>query len=173
MLLVVPDLAAFLGIDAAAPRLHDALVAAEATVAAHLGAPTLEARTIEVAIRIERGQARVVHLADGPATALSGVELDGTVLTDVAIYGFWALRRTSGLLFSGTTVEATYTAGWTRQLLPPPVRQALLLVAASLHARADLTVTSERTAGASFDYSAGLPSAALAMLAPYRRPFLG
>lgn len=174
MVLVVPDLAQHLGVDAATPRLHEALEAAEAMVAASLGAATLDARTVAVTLTIARGAARVLHLADGPATALDAVTIDGAGVTDGAIHGYWGLRRATGLPFVGTTAEVVYTAGWSRQTLPAPVRQALLLTAASVHARADLTVTDERTAGVSLSYAAdSIPAVVLAMLAPYRRPSLG
>lgn len=152
----------------------EALRTAEAIVAAHLGASTLQARPVAQA-----GMAvgNVIPLTDGPLTALTEFTLNGWAAAPML--SPWAVRVAQGVVSQGLASYAaagapyaiTYTAGWTADTLPEAVREAVRQVA--LGAGDPGPVSMERLGDVETRYAVtpapdALPPAVASLLAPYR-----
>lgn len=173
MSLVAPsDLANYLREDASASGLQAAIDAAEAVVAAYLGAPSLAQRTVsEVHVMLPSRAKTLIELLEGPLTALSAVTVDGTALDLSKVRAsYWAIAYPEGF-GAGASVRIDYTAGWDAATLPAAVRQAVILVAASIYARPDAGVA---RLGSTDGYTAYRKSYVnpdvQRMLKPWRRP---
>jgi len=172
-LLDAAELAAWLGEPADQPRLSPCLAAAEVLVAARLGAPGLEERSVAVTLTVAR-ERRVVELPEGPLTHLEAVSLDGRDLPlDELATAPWLIARATPFPCGGRLALA-YLAGWAAEALPEALRRAVLLTAGSLWARGADSETGEARLG---DYAVqhgslhdGLPAPAVALIRPWRRP---
>lgn len=125
-----------------------ALSMAEVIVAAHLGGSSLTAHSVSESGTL--GSSNLIPLRDGPATSIQALTLSGAPAVGI-LSSAWALDVGAVVPYSrmwGAPVTppytVTYTAGWTVDTLPKPIEQAVLLLAAQLEARPDLTVSSER-----------------------------
>ena len=167
------ELAAWLGEPADQPRLPPCLAAAEALVAARLGAPGLGERTVTASLPVTR-ERRVLELAEGPLTRLDTASLDGRDLPlDELASAPWLIARATPFPCGGR-LALGYRAGWAAEDLPEALRRAVLLTAGSLWARGADSETGEARLG---DYAVqhgalrdGLPAPAVALIRPWRRP---
>jgi hypothetical protein len=151
-------------------NLAGVLEAAEAVVAAAVGAPSLGERLVSEEQNVARSCGGL-ELSAGPLTSLVALSIDGEDCPEAAAGPWWL--RVPGDFTRGSRVRVEYQAGWTTANLPDAVRQAVLLTAATLHARPDLTVRAERLGDLSRQHEpprTPLPAAATLLLAPYRRP---
>jgi len=170
-LVPVADLRAYLREDGATDAgLQAALEAAEAAVAAYIGAPTLAERAVTEVHRLPRAKT-LVEVRDGPLTALSKALLDGEEITAELQTSFWAVARYESLP-EGAELELQFTAGWTSVNLPAQVKQAVLMAAASIYARPDAGVARLGSPDGSWTgyHRSYLSPDVRKMLEPYRRP---
>ena len=167
-LVTVAELRDYLREDATDAGLQAALDAAEAAVAAYLGTSSLAERAVSESHVMPRAKT-LVELRDGPLTALASATLDGEALTDLETT-FWAVARRDGF-GAGATLVLNYTAGWNAGNLPAAVRQAVIMVAASIFARPDAGVARLGSPDGYTAYRRSYVSPdARRMLDPYRRP---
>lgn len=149
--------------------------AAEALVAAELGAPTLEVRAVNQTTTLPRSTPFVV-LQQGPLQSLTTATLDGAAL-DVSAFQAdpWMLAYPAGFA-RGQVLELAYQAGWDLNTLPGLVRQAIFLAGSMLYSRPDQSLTSAGMNDASFSGEntvigrGALPAAARMMLRAWRNP---
>lgn len=118
--------------------LQRALEAAEALAAAYIGTETL-VKHYKSETWHPRLDTRVLATIDGPVTSVTSVTVNGDDVTANTGYTYWSLRLQDEV-GNGDTVEATYTAGWDPASIPQPIRQAVLMTAASIYARPDAGV---------------------------------
>lgn len=183
-LVPVAVLAARLGVSSSTPKLQGSLDAAEASVAAYLGASTL-ARVARSEIFLPRRDRATVEISAGPLAALAEVLIaeEPATLSDLKTmwWGF-AWKDPARLFAAGRSVTISYLSGWVdHTTMPGPIVEAILQTArvvqeadASGRLKAsesigDFSVSWEASAAALL--SQGLPSNITILLAEYRRPF--
>lgn len=166
----VEGLRAYLREEATHAGLQAALDAAEALVAAYLGAPSLALRT-ESEVRVVPRTKPVLEVLSGPMTALLSVVVGGKALDLSRVsWGPWAIAYRPGFP-EGAEVRVDYRAGWDAASLPPRVRTAILITAAAIYARPDAGMVRLGTQDGYRAYSPSyIPPDAQTLLAPYRRP---
>lgn len=168
-ILLASDLAAYIKEpDAREASLNAALTAAENLVASYIGAEGLLAasRAESVVIRLST---RVVPTLYGPVTGVSSVMVNGEDVTATTGYHYWYLHLQDET-GDGATVEMAYTTGWAADALPDPIRQAILMTAASIYARPDAGLARVVSPNLTEVYRSNyLSDAARMMLDPYRR----
>lgn len=157
----------------------EGLRAAEAQVAAMLGAVSLETRQVAQA---GFAVGNIIPLQDGPLTALTEFTLNGWATAPAL--SPWHVRVAQGVVMNGLASYAaagapyamTYTAGWEADALPEPIREAVRQAALSYDAASgtDARVIAEKLGDVETRYAApasagSLPDALTAALAPYRR----
>lgn len=164
------ELRAYLREEATGAGLQAALDAAEALVAAYLGAPSLALRT-ESEVRVIPRTKPVLEVLSGPMTALLSVAVGGEALDLSRVsWGPWAIVYRPGFP-EGAEVRVDYMAGWDAASLPPQVRAAILITAAAIYARPDAGMVRLGTQDGYRAYAPSyLPPDARTLLAPYRRP---
>lgn len=157
------------------PPSSDALAVASALIAAELGGTSLKTRTLSESGTV--GSGGLIHLRDGPCTAIQSLTLNGASAVGVLqspwivnvgnlpnLYG-WGFGTGPQLLYT-----VTYTAGWADADLPEQIKQAMALTVAQIDARPDPSLRSESMGpmSKSWDVVAGVPTQAALLLAPWR-----
>lgn len=167
-LIAVADFALYMRQAATTEGFQAVIDAAEALVAGHIGASAIAERAINVLTYSPRTKASL-ELAEGPVTAVTSVLVDGLALAGVQS-SFWAIAHPDGFS-KGAKVEVTGKAGWTALTLPGPVRQAVMMVAASIFNRPDGGVSgTEGVTKVTFFKQGALTADVVTLLQPYRRP---
>lgn len=169
--------------DSAAIRPH--IDAAEALIAAALGAETLEAHEV-TQTHVCPVRKQLVEFDDGPVSALVSLTVDGTEidLTDedeVIEVKPWFVRRNAGFSKSSKVV-LIYTAGYepgdsaSDSNLPAQLRDAIIIAAGERYTQPDARKTSERIGDYAYTLQADpgqaqeLSPTVLALIRKYRRP---
>lgn len=137
MLISESELAEALGRPDTSPGLSSAIQAAQALVAAYIGAETLatEARTERIVPPRPRG---TVPLRLGPLTSITAVAVNGRQIDlDQVQQGYWAIGYLAGF-GAGQEVVVEYVSGWDsvgtdgESHLPERLRAALVMTAANV-----------------------------------------
>lgn len=147
------------------------LRAAEATVAALIGASSLEARPLAQSGVLASG---VIPLRDGPLTALTAFTVNGYPAVPVA--SPWFITAALGASPYGLTpyygygtggaYALTYTAGWTAGNVPEAIREAVRQYATGEATEGPLIA--EKLGDVENRYAAPTTSPVSALLAPWR-----
>jgi hypothetical protein len=146
------DVLDYLG-DASADVLSR-IPAAEAMVAAYIGAKTLHEREVVARLRIpyDVEPDEPVEVRNGPIALVTALNLGGT---DVELDSTgadpdnnltvdpWSFRWFEGIS-ANSECTLTYLAGYTCQTIPEQIKEAIILTAAMIHTDPDTTKISER-----------------------------
>lgn len=161
-LIAVQTLADYLGVEATESGLQAYLNRAEAFTATILGATSLEERSATETVTVDMRQSNnglsggvydpnIFYFSDGPVTGVTSVSLNGTdVTSDIQLsdrgwfihypvtlrsFRFDPAFYDPGLFTERyiATLEVSYTAGWTEEELPNPIKQYVLMTAAKYH----------------------------------------
>lgn len=140
---------------------------AEALVSGFVGASLVEREARQNFFA--RRELPAIALDDGPLAGLSELRVDGLV---VPASGFSWVVYPREQIAPGSRVEVSFTAGFSRETLPGLVRAALLLTAAALASRPDVTLVAEALGDVNARYRTFpvLPDAAMSCLRAFRRP---
>jgi len=161
--------------------------AAEAAVAAYIGAETLEL-TEYTDVMYTGISATKLLLPHGPLASIDNVdsiEIDGEEVTLTSVYriGYWMLSYPTGVFPTATKIELVYSTGWDpddSDGLPTNIMKALLMTCANISKNPVQGFKSESIGDYSYTLGDGgwamidamIPPAAQLMLNPYRNPDL-